>query len=307
MSKEIEGYATQVRGGEFPSDHARFEWLQDRLSAVAHSWTHPVDPMRAMLARYASAPCAATPGRPMFEGWIEAAGEIASALPDPADHLFGLLIAGEVWELGLRYTLPEMTRFLRRLSSVPSLIRATDDPVQDAHLAYEQLLLRLMDVSAMLAGDLDDNEFVEREWSENPDTLADAIDLLCAAVDPFSSLMESGAHPVVDDEAEKLVSWSGHFLWAAHHARKAGIAYKELAEFVGSFTDVWAKILRALIRDGTLAPGVLEAFSGVPFDEDRIVADGPEIVEAYRTFDPTPDCTLADYLVIGLTATTLDA
>lgn len=306
MSQRLAEIATQAREGAFATDYARFNWLQEQLTAVAFRWTHPVDPMRSMLARYAGAPCA-TPGRPLSEGWIEAADAVASAVPDPDDELFGLLIAGEVWELGVRYPVAEMTRFLRRLSVAPPLIHATDDPVSDAYLRYEQTLLRLMDVDSMLQGDLDGDDVVDREWAENPDTLADAIELMARAVDQFSALAESGPDCSTGEEADAIVKWSGHFLWAAHHARQAGIAYGELAEFVRSFTGVWTKILRALIRDRTLAPGVLEAFSGVRGDANRAVADGPELVEAYRTLNPTPDCTLVDYLTIGLTATTLDA
>lgn len=307
MSQRLDDLAAQARDGSFPSDYARFEWLQEQLSALAFQWTHPVDPMRAMLARYANAP-SATPGRPLYEGWIEAAGRIAESISDPDDNLFGVLIAGEVWALGLHYSLEDMTRFLRRLSAIPSDVPATDDPSQNAYQLYEHLLNRLMEADAMLRGDLEGDEIVECEWSENADTLADAIALLRSALVETSEALESDEDRSMGaEEIDELVEWSGHFLWAAHHARQAGIPLNELDEFVTSFTSVWVKIFRALIRDKTLVPGVLDAISGVYVDEDLIVADGPRLVEAYRTIIPTPDCTLMDYLTNALSANTLDA
>lgn len=308
MSERIDALAREAREGPFQTVVARFEWLQEQLSPIAFEWTHSVDPMIEFFSSHATAAHGA-PIQPPHERWIAAANVVSSSFPDPDDQLYALLLAGEVWALGLRYSPSDMARFLRRLSEMGSETRDPSDQSQNAYQTYEHLLFKLMpDLDEMLQGELEDEALVSSEWSVDPDTVANAVSLLCQTVQTYRDACKEKSDGKTDDEElDAMVSWSGHYLWAAYHAKEAGIPFAELSEFVGCFSDDWIKIFRALIRDGTLVPGVLSAISAVPVEEDRVVREVPELVEAYLTYVPTPDGTLREYLTMILTANALEA
>lgn len=290
----------------FPNDQERLAWLQEEGAKIAAAYTHPDVTLREMMMRYAiEASTGSTMSR--AEGWALASRTLAAAHPDPDDILFGLFIATEVWALGLEYTLADMARFVERLCAIPYDGVKTGDPAQDAYDLYETLLNRMMDLDSMLQGELDDEEIVEWEWSRNPDTLANAMDLLYRCTSEHAERVEDEENREVDsEEFDEIVRWSGHMLWACYHAAEASVPFEELAEFVRMYPDDWSDIFRAVLKEDALAPGILTALSDTNATANQVLENGAEAVALYRA-DPPSDMTLVEYLNVSLTAAAQDA
>ena len=254
-----------------------------------------------MLASYAAEPHG-TPVQPRHERWIVCATRISDALPELGDGQMALLFAGDVWDLGLHYPLSDMTAFLSGLAK-GCAYSAPDDPDLAASRTYDRLMERTGELGMMLRGDLDHGEPGSSEWSRDPAVVADAMALLSECMSSFAAAAEGTMDErAILSEKREMAAWSAHYLWAAYHARQAGIGYDELSEFVGCFSDEWATAIYALVRDETLMPGVLDAISGVPGEESLVLTKAPALVQAYCGLCPTPDGSLRDYLVNALTA-----
>lgn len=301
MSKRLATLLEEARSGTFSSDHARFAWLQAEGGTIVANYVHPENTFREMMARYADeASAGAATSR--SEGWAVAATALAAAHPDPDDVLYGLYIATETWALGLTYGLADMARFVARAVAIPYAGEPTGDPAQDAYEAYEILLNRVNDLDAMLRAELDD-EIVSWDWSKDPDTLANAMDLLYRYTNDYAERVETEEAREVDvEELDDLVRESGYMLWACYHAAQADVPFEELAEFVRIYPDDWTDVFRAVLEERALAPGVLAALCDTHASAAQVLANGAEAVALYRA-DPTPDLPLVDYLDLALTAT----
>ncbi len=306
MSTRLATLFEESRSAVFPNDQKRFDWLQEEGAKIAAAYTHPDVTLREMLERYAvEASTGSTMSR--AEGWAVATRTLAAAHPDPDDVLYGLFIATEVWALGLEYNLTDMARFVARACAIPYDGEKTGDPAQDAYDLYEMLLNRVIDLDSMINGELDDEEIVEWEWSKNPDTLANAMDLLYRCTNEHAERVENEEGREVDaEEMDEIVRWSGHMLWACYHAAKSNVPFEELAEFAGVYPEDWTDIFRALLREDALAPDVLVALCDTDAHADHVLATGAEAVALYRA-EPPPDLTLVEYLNLALTAVAQDA
>ncbi len=294
-----------MKDEEFTRDQERFDWLQEQLSDITRNYMHPVDPMQEMLSCYARQ-VARESGTDLASGWIFAAHMLRGSLPDPEDQLFGLFIASEAWALELRYDLENMARFLRRLRIIGRVAEDTGDEEQDAYQLYEHLINRMANVDEMLSRDVDGDP-VPTEWSRNPDTVANALDLLDRAVAARINRAENiESREVEMEEIDAITEKAGYFLRGCFRARESGINQDELAAFVRSYPNGWAELLEDIVRDSALAPGVLTAIVSSSAKESVAVLLAPELIAAHRSMHPEP-CTLTEYLTNCLTAVVQDA
>ncbi len=307
---QLDAFAAHVRGPDFSMDTERFSWLQDQLSEIATNFVHPVDPMQEMLAHY-SVEVARRNGTDRAAGWIIAARTLREALPDPDEMFYGILIASEAWGLELRYSLDDMARFLRGLRDIPNSVEDTTDDAQNAAQLYEHLLNRIQDIDTMLDRELDDGENVLSEWSQNPETIPNALELLDRVCADFTGEVERFEKREVEiEELNEFIEESGLLLRASFRAEQAGVSQKELTTFVLAFPNDWVEMTEDLARDRSLAPGTLAALVNADshpiVPKDSVAATGCELVTAFREI-PVPPYSLLEYLVNCLSAVEQDA
>lgn len=306
MSKRIRSLERKVGKRRRASEDDDLVWL-NRASFESDGLVDSAEweeLLNAMARRHAR-----ETGTGLVDAWIHVAGALAACVQDPEDRLYGITLAVHARNVGLRYEDAERFAELFRLYEAERKNEApvlTGDDAEEAYQRYEFITNRLLDLETAISLPLQNDDRVEPDMLEDPEVIVASSILLWNVLEECEDEAVEEGREIDPECVDEHVRYSGHYLWAAHHAKRAGIAFDELRSFVIGF-DEWFAMFAELVDRGALAAGTLAAMRDCDATERQLLDDGPELVALWRHERLDTTITLPDYLTQVLTAVEHDA
>ncbi|MFA4845390.1 MAG: hypothetical protein WC654_02430 [Patescibacteria group bacterium] len=284
MSLRLQQLRKGLRRQTLTRDDDKLGWLNHASFTLYESNGYDEwEEMMNMLARR----MARARGVDIVEAWFSVARVLAASVPDPEDMLIGIILASIAWNSGLRYEEP--STYAKLFGLLTAVCPKSEPDV------FYFILCRMEDVEAALAQPLEDDSIIPPEMLADPFVVVDASNLLWGVVVDLENSAKSAQIEFDDEQIDRCIEYGGHYLWAAYHARRAGVDREELTDFVTAFIEDWFGLMSDLVRRDALASGVLDALILCDATPKQLTEESPDLVATWRRHH-AGDLPLKQYL-----------